>query len=710
MTTPFKWGAEFLVSTPFTSSQFQPTITALDNGKFVVAWTDASQTGGDPSGYAVRAQVFDADGSVSGAAFLVNTTVTNNQSDPTVAALTDGRFVVTWTDDGQTGGDLSGFAIRAQIFLADGTTSGAEFLVNTTVTAGQFQPSITVLANGSFVAAWTDFSNGTDSDIRAQVFNADGSALGAEFMVNTTVASNQRASTVTALADGRFVVAWSDGSQAAIGRAFIDVRAQVFNANGSKSGAEFVVNTTVSLVQPEPTITALADGRFVVAWTFESQSTLNLGFEVLAQVFNADGSASGAEFPVNTSYSSNGDQYNPTITALADGRFVAAWTDFGQTSGDPSGSGIRAQVFNADGSLSGAEFLVNTTVTNAQHEPSITALADGRFVVAWTDDSNGTDVDIRAQIFDPREVAVSLNGTLVADDFVGTAFSDQIAGFFGDDTLAGAGGDDRMYGEFGDDDLRGGNGNDRLNGDDGDDRLAGGAGSDGLDGGAGNDSLNGGFGSDAATGGAGNDVYSVDQVNDLVIEAAGAAGGVDRVQSADIGLSLFYYANVENAALTGSRALHLFGSAGANVLSGNSAVNLILGGDGNDRLNGNGGADQLYGDAGNDTLRGGTGQDLLTGGAGSDVFVFAGSFETGAGALRDRITDFQAGVDRLDLSAFMAGGLFIGNAQINSNGPPNVRYNPTTGLLVGDQNSDGQVDFALQFDGSPVLTAADFLF
>ena len=63
-----------------------------------------------------------------------------------------------------------------------------------------------------------------------------------------------------------------------------------------------------------------------------------------------------------------------------------------------------------------------------------------------------------------------------------------------------------------------------------------------------------------------------------------------------------------------------------------------------DRILGSAAADTLQGGAGADWLHDGAGQDVLTGGAGADVFVFARD-----GAL-DRITDFEDGVDRIDLS------------------------------------------------------------
>ncbi len=76
---------------------------------------------------------------------------------------------------------------------------------------------------------------------------------------------------------------------------------------------------------------------------------------------------------------------------------------------------------------------------------------------------------------------------------------------------------------------------------------------------------------------------------------------------------------------------------------------LILGGVGYDSLSGLGGNDYLIGGRGADTLIGGTGRDVLRGGGadlGDDNFVFSGRFG------RDRIVDFENGVDHIDLRAF----------------------------------------------------------
>ena len=70
MPTPVPWGDEFLVNSTAIGDQYSPTITALSDGRFVVAWDDTSWIGGDTSGFGIRARVFNADGSPAGTDFL----------------------------------------------------------------------------------------------------------------------------------------------------------------------------------------------------------------------------------------------------------------------------------------------------------------------------------------------------------------------------------------------------------------------------------------------------------------------------------------------------------------------------------------------------------------------------------------------------------------------------------------------------------------
>ncbi|MEP3427619.1 MAG: Ig-like domain-containing protein, partial [Roseibium sp.] len=284
-------GPELLVNTATASIQYNPEITALSTGGFVVTWEDFSQgvggATGDMSFSAVKAQVFSANGTKVGPELLVNTATNNSQFNPEITALSTGGFVVTWQDGsegvGGTTGDMSSSAVKAQVFSADGTAVGPELLVNTATASFQQRPEITALSTGGFVVTWRDYSQGVGGAtgdashyaVKAQVFSADGTAVGPELLVNTATNNSQKNPEITALSTGGFVVTWSDSSQGVGGAtgdtSEVAIKAQVFSADGTAVGPELLVNTATTSFQYNPDITALENGGFVVTWVDGSQ-------------------------------------------------------------------------------------------------------------------------------------------------------------------------------------------------------------------------------------------------------------------------------------------------------------------------------------------------------------------------------------------------------------------------------------------------------
>ncbi|WP_223472432.1 MULTISPECIES: M10 family metallopeptidase C-terminal domain-containing protein [unclassified Pseudomonas] len=89
----------------------------------------------------------------------------------------------------------------------------------------------------------------------------------------------------------------------------------------------------------------------------------------------------------------------------------------------------------------------------------------------------------------------------------------------------------------------------------------------------------------------------------------------------------------------------LTGTEGADRLQGNARGEIIEGGAGDDRL---------YGALGDDVLVGAEGRDQLVGGGNNDVFRFDGlsdSYRTATENHTDRLIDYTAGEDTIDLSA-----------------------------------------------------------
>lgn len=153
--------------------------------------------------------------------------------------------------------------------------------------------------------------------------------------------------------------------------------------------------------------------------------------------------------------------------------------------------------------------------------------------------------------------------------------------------------------------------------------ITGTAGNDTLNGTSSNDTIDGLAGLDQMSGGGGADLYIVDNIGDVVIEAAGQ--GSDTIQSS---VTYTLGNNVEKLVLTGSMHIDGTGNTLNNNITGNSGHNILHGGLGNDNMNGAGDGDKLYGEDGNDTLHGdglgNGGGDTLFGGNGNDKIITNG--------------------------------------------------------------------------------------
>ena len=154
----------------------------LRNGGHVVVCLLA-----DGDGYGVYGQRFDVDGNATGDMFRANTTIAGQQALQNITSLADGGFIVSWSSYGQDG---SGYGVYAQRYGADGSAMGTEFRINSTVTGDQSGSSLASLSDGGFVASWV-MSDGNGSGIYAQRFNASGQKVGSEFLVNSYTTSDQ---------------------------------------------------------------------------------------------------------------------------------------------------------------------------------------------------------------------------------------------------------------------------------------------------------------------------------------------------------------------------------------------------------------------------------------------------------------------------------------------------------------------------------------
>lgn len=210
--------------------------------------------------------------------------------------------------------------------------------------------------------------------------------------------------------------------------------------------------------------------------------------------------------------------------------------------------------------------------------------------------------------------------------------------------------------------LTGNISNNVLDGLGGNDTLLGGGGGDTLLGGTNDDSLDGQNGSDRVDGGYGNDVVA--------------------------------------------------GGEGADTVIGGTGTDMLRGGNGADALDGGIGADTLDGGDGDDVLTGGSfGSDSMTGGLGADRFDFQTVDDSLNTLAADVITDFETGVDKIDLTDVLAGAFVFMGGEALSLTDASIRVTTVGGntVILMDLDHNRIADMRITLTGLVALVETDFL-
>jgi hypothetical protein len=323
-----------------------------------------------------------------------------DQSNPAIGRLTDGGYVIAWNSDGQDGSagapTPSATAPRAKRWAP-------EFRVNTAHGRRAKLPA----SRGPLERRLRDHlagrqrprGSGWGWGVFAQRYNADGSAAGSSFLVNTTTESSQYHGAVVSY-DGGFAVVWSSDSYVAGGNGHDIYLTRYDNAGTVQGTPEQRVSVTpgTSDAQPGgqdlPRIAAHANGDLVIVWRDNSGND-GSGWGVFGRTYSAAGGF-GDTFQVNTT--TTGTQYNPDVATLADGGFVVVWEDHNGLDG--SSYATFAQRYDSNGAAAGDAFVVNENTNGAQYQAKVSGLATGGFVVAFYNDTGDYWGDVYLREFD----------------------------------------------------------------------------------------------------------------------------------------------------------------------------------------------------------------------------------------------------------------------------------------------------------------------
>lgn len=345
----------------------------------------------------------DANNSFTGGSGTDTVTFADSAAGYRIDRLPDGRIQVVDIDlsNGNTGTDilssieLLSFADKSYS-VASGTMIAPQGVQCLNSTSGeQFDPAITMLADGGWVATWTAYDS-YDTGVYARRFDSSGTPIGAEVRVNSTTANSEKTANVAAMQDGGYLITWASDD----GASHNGIYTQRFDADGVRVGGETRVNTTTTDSRYQtPDIAVLANGDYVISWQ---------GSELFAQRFDADGTPLGSQVSVTNDfdpYAAIYDQEFPALAGLTDGGYVIC---YGRGPSGLDGDELYARRYDADGVAVGTEFRVDTRTADDTTNPAIMGLSDGGFVIAWQVDTDSDSKDIYARRYDAAGNAVGI--------------------------------------------------------------------------------------------------------------------------------------------------------------------------------------------------------------------------------------------------------------------------------------------------------------
>lgn len=268
------------------------------------------------------------------------------------------------------------------------THAAGEFPVNQIVAKDQVRPAIAQLTDGRLAAVWESHANGT-AIICSRMIDTQGASLSDEKLIYQNAGQDQAYPAITALTDGGFVIAWSsrngDGDD-------YSVAFEKFDSNGTPATASpEQANTLTTGPQFKPQLAPLPAGAFVVVWVAQNngadQDIFYRRFDSGSVAMDASEIAANrlGDVPVG-----DGEQGHPSVAALNDGGFVVAYEnrEDGKVYGvriDASGNAVDAL-----GAAPGIkQFLLGQDANTKYTDPSIAALSNGGFVIATTASPDG---------------------------------------------------------------------------------------------------------------------------------------------------------------------------------------------------------------------------------------------------------------------------------------------------------------------------------
>ncbi len=237
------------------------------------------------------------------------------RSFPAIAFRSSGLNVI-WTDERNGNPDI----LQQRMDLSLSEALDNLILNDDQAGSQQYTPDIAWLPQGANAVVWRDCQV-DGGDIYLQRTSVSGASIGAVLRVNddpgTSLQSNPRIGTSTS---GGMTVVWKD-SRTATGIAGQNIFAQRLSVDGTKVGANFVVNNDgTSKPKSQPDIAVGSDGGSVIVWVDERTTKK----QIYLQRYNSSGVAVGGNQLV-ADVSGAVESFSPHVGVRNDASFVVSF-------------------------------------------------------------------------------------------------------------------------------------------------------------------------------------------------------------------------------------------------------------------------------------------------------------------------------------------------------------------------------------------------
>ena len=273
-------------------------------------------------------------------------------------------------------------------------TADGDILISESIAPARFfqdDSRVTALADGGWLVVWTDGRQGSRK-IYGQLFDDLGSVTGGNFLLAGSASGNNYVEPKVACDTlGRIFLVYRDQTAGLI-------LARRYNSDLTIDLDEFLVNdTTLDSFAGPFDFDIYPNGRVVVAWENYTSS----GSSIAMRIYNTLGEA---VIPASVANNDGGNNLHwvPSVAVRPGAGYLIAWEDYRNGNAD-----IYARLFDGNGGGVGTDFALVPTPSDAaeQYASGVTYSSTHNYVVGWLDQREGQQ--IYAQQYSP---AVGLVG------------------------------------------------------------------------------------------------------------------------------------------------------------------------------------------------------------------------------------------------------------------------------------------------------------